>query len=220
MQPIASWQVRKLKGFIVILFGLLALVTINLIFKDLSKQWPSYEEFYTMCKTIVTYIINHTHALAIFRSHSGLELLKVAKTRFASYYVMMKRLFDVRQALKSTVVLDEWKEWAKHGDEKMQEIVENIKRWVTDDEDTFWTNVRQMVKITKPIFKMIKFCDQDGPLMGEVYEGMDNMLGEIKDSLNGCANFKEIYEMMENIVIKRWKMMHSPLHCLGFALTP
>jgi len=102
----------------------------------------------------------------------------------------------------------------------MQEIVENIKRWVTDDEDTFWTNVRQMVKITKPIFKMIKFCDQDGPLMGEVYEGMNNMLGEIKDSLNGCANFKEIYEMMENIVIKRWKMMHSPLHCLGFALTP
>lgn len=194
--------------------------TINLIFKDLSKHWPSYEEFYTMCKTIVTYIINHTHALAIFRSHSRLELLKVAKTRFASYYVMMKRLLDVRQALKSTVVLDDWKEWAKHGDEKIQEIAENIKRWVTDDDDTFWTNVRQMVKITKPIFKMIKFCDQDGPLMGEVYEGMDNMLGEIKDSLNGCANFKEIYDMMENIVIKRWKMMHSPLHCLGFALTP
>ena len=46
------------------------------------------------------------------------------------------------------------------------------------------------------------------------------MLGEIKDGLNGCENFKEIYEMMENIAIKRWKMMHSSLHCLGFALTP
>ena len=49
---------------------------------------------------------------------------------------------------------------------KMQEKAENIKQWVTDDDDTFWTNVRQTVKITKPIFKMIKFCDQDGPLMG------------------------------------------------------
>ena len=46
------------------------------------------------------------------------------------------------------------------------------------------------------------------------------MLGEIKDNLSGCDDFNEIYEIMEEIVIKRWKMMHSPLHCLGFALTP
>ena len=45
----------------------------------------------------------------------------------------------------------------------------------------FWTSVRQVLDFTKPIYHMIRFADTDKPMIGEVYEQMDTMLGEIKD---------------------------------------
>ena len=63
-------------------------------------------------KTIVKYFLNHTHALCIFRENSKLELLKVAKTRFASHYILLRRIMDCNF----------WREWAKKGDK-------NTKYW-------------------------------------------------------------------------------------------
>ena len=56
------------------------------------------------------YFLNHSQALAIFRDDSKLELLKVAKTRFASHYILLKRLKDCREALATTVVLNSLRE--------------------------------------------------------------------------------------------------------------
>jgi hypothetical protein len=46
----------------------------------------------------------------IFRNHSNLELLKIAKTRFARYYLTFKRLLKVREALASMVSSDSWQD--------------------------------------------------------------------------------------------------------------
>jgi len=45
----------------------------------------------------------------------------------------------------------------------------------------FWARVRQVLEFTKPIYNMIRFADIDKPMIGEVYEQMDTMLGQIKD---------------------------------------
>lgn len=50
------------------------------------------------------------------------------------------------------------------------------------DED-FWRKAKRVLKITKPIYKMLRFCDTDQAVVGEVYEQMDMMLGKIKDIL-------------------------------------
>ena len=44
----------------------------------------------------------------------------------------------------------------------------------------FWQQVRYILQFTKPIYIMIWFADTDRPVIGEVYEQMDNMLGQIK----------------------------------------
>ncbi|KAF8400216.1 hypothetical protein HHK36_013513 [Tetracentron sinense] len=162
--------------------------TLNLIFKDLVNKKDQngerlllwFEETYFSGKRVVKYITNHSQALTIFRSHSKLELLKVAITRFASHYITLKRLIDVREALRTTVVSDAW-------------------------------------KITKPIYKMIKFTDQEGPLIGDIYEGMDSMLGHIRDNLRGKD---DLFSVVEKIVTERWEKMNVPLHSLADALTP
>ena len=51
-----------------------------------------------------------------------------------------------------------------------------------DVEDTvldgqFWVSVKFVLQFTKPIYYMIRFVDTDKPVIGEVYEQMENMLG-------------------------------------------
>ena len=97
--------------------------TLNLIFKDLAKALPWIEETYSTGKALVTFILNHQHGLAIFRANSKLDLLRVAKTRFASHYILLKRLSDCREALATTVVTKQWKDWMKHnGSDKYAKI--------------------------------------------------------------------------------------------------
>ncbi|KAL7606588.1 hypothetical protein Lser_V15G19453 [Lactuca serriola] len=73
--------------------------------------------------------------------------------------------------------------------------------------------------LTKPIFLLIKFCDGEGPKMGEIYERMDNMMGKIKDIMQE-STYASYYEQVEKIILTRWEKMSIPLHCLGFALNP
>jgi hypothetical protein len=190
--------------------------TLNLIFKDLAHEFHWLGETYLQSKEIVKYITNHSKALAIFRSNEKLELIKIAKTRFASHYTTLKRLLDVRESLRLTVISDRWSDWKQScTDEIMKKRAVTTETTVLDEE--YWDSVRLALLITKPIYKMIKFCDQEGPIIGEVYEGMDNMLGEIKDNLKGQP---DLYEKIHKIVSNRWDRMNVPLHSLAHMLTP
>jgi hypothetical protein len=51
---------------------------------------------------MIRFITNHSNGpLAFFAVTPRLELLKIAKTRFASYYLTFRRLLKVREALAS-----------------------------------------------------------------------------------------------------------------------
>ncbi|KAJ0901317.1 putative ribonuclease H-like superfamily [Helianthus annuus] len=191
--------------------------TLNLVFKDLANAFFWLFDTYKKGKAVVKFFLNHTHALSFFRENSKLELLKVAKTRFASHYILLRRLLDCREALATTIVLNSWREWFKKGDEKTRTVGSTITETIKDD--LFWENVENILAITKPIYLLIKFCDGDGPKMGEVYERMDNMLGEIKDVMKK-NKFSSDFPVVEQIVLARWEKMTIPLHCLAFALTP
>ncbi|KAL6550574.1 hypothetical protein OROMI_021062 [Orobanche minor] len=152
--------------------------TLNLIFKDFAVAFPWMSVTYIKGKNIVKYFINHTHAHTIFRNHSGLELLKVAKTR-----------------------------------EMGREVTDTIKS------EEFWDEVDNILAITKPLYRMIRFADGEGQKMGEIYEKMDCMIGEISEVMKN--NKRECdHEKMNEIMVTRWEKMNIPMHCLGFALNP
>ncbi|XP_023742426.1 uncharacterized protein LOC111890549 [Lactuca sativa] len=152
---------------------------LNLSFKDLANECFWLMDTYRKGKIIVKHFLNHTHALAIFRDNSQLELLKVAKTRFASHYIFLKRLWDCRESLATTTVLYSWREWLKNGDENTRQngllVPDTIKS------EDFWDDVKSVLAVTKPKYLMVKFCNGDGSKMGEIYEKMDNILREIKN---------------------------------------
>jgi hypothetical protein len=54
-----------------------------------------------------------------------------------------------------------------------------MKETVLDND--FWSQVRYVLLFSKPSYNMIQFVDSYQPVIGEVYEQMDTMLGHIKD---------------------------------------
>ena len=65
---------------------------------------------------------------------------------------------------------------------------------------------------------MIPFADTDKPVIGEVYEQMDNMLGQIKDVVQPKDAI--FYDHIHKHVVKRWDNLNVPLHALAYVLTP
>jgi len=191
--------------------------SLSLILKTFAKEMPWLESVYNRGKTIVKFFLGHGQTIAMFRANSRLDLLKVAETRFASHYVMLKRLLDCREALATTIVLNCWKDWIKHVDVHTRKLGEEVVKTINCDD--FWEGVENALNIMKPIYYLIKFADGEGPKMGEIYERMDNMMGQVKDIM-ATNKFKHHYPRMEQIILDRWEKMSIPLHCLAFALSP
>ena len=65
---------------------------------------------------------------------------------------------------------------------------------------------------------MIRFVVTDKPVIGEVYEQMDIMLGQIKDIVE--SKDPTLYDHIHTHVIKRWEHLNVLLHALAYVLTP
>nr|KAJ0190209.1 hypothetical protein LSAT_V11C800442570 [Lactuca sativa] len=156
---------------------------------DYASEFIWLQDTYKKGKMIVKCFLNHGQALSIFMVTSKLVLLKVAETRFASHY----------------------RYWVKHDDEHTRKIGQLVVNYIRDDD--FWVEVENILRITKPIYWLIKFCDSEGLKMGEIYENMDNMLGGIQDVMKENM-YASYFPQVQQIKIS------IPLHCLGFALTP
>ncbi|KAE8774221.1 hypothetical protein D1007_53378 [Hordeum vulgare] len=153
--------------------------TLNLVFKDFAKKFAWMVDTYQTGKAIVKFFRNHQHFQDLFRCNSKLDLLKVSKKRFASHYIGLKRLMDVREALTTTIVTSKWKELVKACDVQTRAAANAIAQNIIDE--TFWDEIKIILDITKPLYMVIKFTDGEGPKSGDIYEKMDNMLGEMQE---------------------------------------
>eukprot|EP00253_Pinus_taeda_P002041 PITA_02041 len=159
--------------------------TLNLlmhgIVKNKNEHYKWIGDLYNKGKQMIKFITNHSNTHGLFRSHSRLELLKIAKTRFAD-----------RQGF---------------------ELVEEATL-----DGMFWARARQVLDFTKPIYHMIRLADTDKPVICEVYEKMDTMLGQIKDIVHN--NDPNLYKLIHDCVCVRWDKLNVPLHCLAYILMP
>eukprot|EP00253_Pinus_taeda_P002383 PITA_02383 len=65
---------------------------LNMILEEIDNKVSWIKELTGEAREIVKFITNHHQSQAIFREYSKLELLKVAETRYASNFLMLRRL--------------------------------------------------------------------------------------------------------------------------------
>eukprot|EP01018_Ginkgo_biloba_P004803 Gb_17352 [translate_table: standard] len=102
--------------------------SLNLILKKIGKiEW--IQKITDEAKEIEMFITNHHMAQAIYRQFACLQLLKVAETRFASHFIMLRRLLEVKSSLCNMVISDVWDTWRLSNTDRAQAL----KRIVSDD---------------------------------------------------------------------------------------
>lgn len=87
--------------------------SLNNALKNIGKfQWIL--DLIEKVRKIQMFIRNHYHTQAIYRKFAKVELLKPTGTQFASYFILLHHLYEVKGVLCSTVVCDTWETWRQY----------------------------------------------------------------------------------------------------------
>jgi hypothetical protein len=151
---------------------------------------PWAAEVVAEAKAVVKFITNHHRSQALFRGKSALDLLKPGDTRFATNFIMLDRMLEVREALQELVVGWEWREWNRKsnhlddGDEVKDYVLRN----------GFWKNLEKVLALTKGMVALLRECDRGVPIAGKVYVAMFNCGQELEalrdDTSEYCPGIK------------------------------
>jgi hypothetical protein len=111
--------------------------TLNLLMHDIikHKECTWINDLYKRGKKLIKFITEHSRVNAFYGTYSKLQLLKLAKTTFGSYFLTFRRLLRVRQALGAMVMSDEWDDISTNRDG-----MDSTKHTVLDSH--FWTQVK------------------------------------------------------------------------------
>lgn len=187
--------------------------SLNLALKSIASDVTWIGNLIEDARHIRNFVQNHTNALTIYKAYTHLSLLKIADTRFASSFIMLKRLKEVKAALGAMVISGLWSFWRKTD----QTASKKVKDIVLDD--GWWERVDLTIKIMNPIISFLRFADTDQPILGEVYEGWDSMIESVKTIVmeNECPAYEtsveSLWSTIQDLLISRWDK-----NCTPFAL--
>ncbi|XP_019244598.1 PREDICTED: uncharacterized protein LOC109224476 [Nicotiana attenuata] len=166
---------------------------INLIFGDIFKERPFSNVFNQ-------------------RFTKQRSLVKPAKTRFATAFLTLHRVYEQKSNLNKLFVSDEYTSSAYGRESRGRESLDIILS------PSFWNNVVHALKIGGPLVKVLRLVDgEQRPPMGYLYEAIDRANEAIQASFSDQRKYKRVFEIID----KRWdSKLHSPLHAAGLVLNP
>jgi hypothetical protein len=126
---------------------------LNLLFQDWGlPQWAS--SVVEDAQKIVRFIRARHVPLALFRKHAtihakGLSLLSPGATRFATNFLMVARVLDMKEALKQTVTDVEWDTYVRTLSDTQKKPVRTqareLRKLILGDDSEFGEVVRIIV---------------------------------------------------------------------------
>ncbi|GLJ45608.1 hypothetical protein SUGI_0960040 [Cryptomeria japonica] len=183
---------------------------LDLLLHDLAK-FPWIHEVIHRGRAIANFIRNHRLTLSLYRQHASRELLRPCDTRFASFYITLKRVVEEKAALRSVVCSNKWENSALSKSAKGKTIEQIVLN------SSFWESGTKVLSICEPIVDVLRMVDGDKPCLGMLYESMDRCKEAIQRALNNVdAEYMEIWAAVDS----KWKMMHTPLHAAACYLEP
>jgi hypothetical protein len=136
---------------------------LNLLLEDVEKL-PWAASVVAEAMTAAKFITNHHMSLALFRQKSKLDLLKPANTRFATNFIMLQRLQEVKGALQQLVVSGEWTGWNEKSSH--QETGEEVRASLVSD--AFWKGIQELLAVSEGTVRLMRECNRGVPIVGNV----------------------------------------------------
>ncbi|MQM05780.1 hypothetical protein Taro_038596 [Colocasia esculenta] len=116
---------------------------IDLMLEDICED-PMVENVVNNARFITTFIYNHTNILDIMKTHThGRELLRPARTRFASQYIALDSINGQRSNLIRMVASEEWENYmSRHAPTRVREKGKKVTDIIQSK--PFWKGVQNV----------------------------------------------------------------------------
>lgn len=185
---------------------------LDLLLEDFGKEdW--IKKHFAEGKEIVKFVTSHHQSLALFREKSSLELLKPGETRFATNFIMLKRLNECKDALQETVVNPKYKTWMAK--KSYRDTGSLISARILDE--NWWKVAETCLECCEPVVELLRLVDGEQPAVGKVYFKMFKVW-EMVNSLESIDADQKVG--IKRYFDQRWAMLHTDLHGAGFVLDP
>ena len=126
---------------------------------------------------ITSFFRKKHQALSIFRSHSSLYMVRPSKTRFAYIYLVLQRLFKLRDPLLQTVVDPKWRLLHHAQDERTKYIQRRVLG------ESLWQEVQCLSVALQPIYVLLRVIDMEGSTLGLVF----HLFMQMKEHISSCT---------------------------------
>ncbi|XP_075103722.1 uncharacterized protein LOC142178291 [Nicotiana tabacum] len=178
-----------------------------------SENERPFSSVFNQAIRVHSYIVQRPLLLNMMKRFTKQRsLVKPAKTRFATIFLTLHRMYEQKSNLKKLFVSDEYTNSAYGREARGREPADIILSL------SFWNNVVHALKIGGPLVKVLRLVDgEQRPPIGYLYEAMDRAKEAIQASFSDQTKYKRVFEIID----KRWESkLHSPLHASGLVLNP
>ncbi|KAL6545254.1 hypothetical protein OROGR_009128 [Orobanche gracilis] len=141
------------------------------------------------------------------------ELLRPAKTRFATAFLTLSRINNQKANLRKMFQSERWQK----SNYSKDPVGRNIAGFIATA--NFWNNVVCSLKVAGPLIKVLRLVDgEKKPPVGYIYEAMDRAKETIARAFDDDEHkYKTFFEIIDN----RWDVqLHQPLHAAAYYLNP
>lgn len=195
---------------------------LDLLLEDWGKEeWV--KKLVKKARHICVFVKNHHASQAIFRRLSpNLSLRLPVETRFATNFIMIERLLQVRNALERMVVDEDWPTLMR--DMRRRSATAYMKGSAVRSfirSDGFWNTCENFLYMVIPVVKALRVFDGKAPAMGMAWRVMHDLQTHIRGFSK--PPFRLSPELAANAMLtfqNRWRLMLNDLHWAGAMLNP
>jgi hypothetical protein len=126
---------------------------------------------------------------------------------------MLERLYEVRATLVKMVNHKKWR-----FSRQLAAVAEDVAAVV--ESSAFWDKVQQICTLLRPIAQVLRIADQDQPCMGEVFAAQLQLECRLQQLTPTALLSSDDIMELQDLHRARWSWAESPLHSVGFLLSP
>ena len=187
---------------------------LDLLLEDWGKEdWV--KKLVKKARVICVFIKNHHASQAIFRRLSpNLSIPLLVETRFATNFIMIERLIQVRNALERMVIDADW--YTLLGNMRRRSTTAYMKcfavRWFIRS-DGFWNTCKNFLYMVIPVVKALRVFDGNAPAMGLAWKVMHDLQTHVRGFSR--PPFRLSVELAANVMLtfqNKWRLMLTDLH--------
>ena len=198
----------------------------KLMFKGLCAL-ATVKDFITKSRTVLSFFRNRFRASGILKDEQKKHKEKDAEqdttepplpdeNRFATNYPCVKWMSKNKAPLQSGVVSPDWSstKWSYHTrDSTRSEVISDIIL-----SSSFWKLLTNCCTLLQPLARMIRRADAEGSSYNSlVHHDMATFQQHVAEHQRSP---KSEHKQAQNVVFKRWKFLHHPVHAASYVPNP